>query len=214
MSENHIKLIVGLGNPGIEYSHTRHNIGFDVLDLLAIQYHFNFQLEKKFQGEFAKVRISDREVLFLKPTTFMNLSGDAVSKVAQFFKIKPNEILILHDDLDLSPGRIKLKFGGSNGGHNGLKDIDRKLGSNEYYRLRIGIGHPRDALKQNIDPKSILTTMLPNLAKPNVINYVLKKPSSQEMIPIEQGIKKIMSHISLILDGRIEEAQRLLHKLD
>lgn len=188
---NKIKLIVGLGNPGKEYEHTRHNAGFWLLDELAWQWKANFKDEKKFFGEVARVSQADGDVWLLKPMTFMNRSGQAVSALAQFYKIKPEEILVVHDELDIECGRIKFKLGGGNGGHNGLKDIQARLGTPNFYRLRLGIDHPGDR----------------NL----VVGYVLNKPSAEQRQLIEDAVHKAVKGIPMLTAGEFEDAQRFLH---
>lgn len=188
---NKIKLIVGLGNPGKEYEHTRHNAGFWLLDELAWQWKANFKDEKKFFGEVARVSQADGDVWLLKPMTFMNRSGQAVSALAQFYKIKPEEILVVHDELDIECGRIKFKLGGGNGGHNGLKDIQARLGTPNFYRLRLGIDHPGDR----------------NL----VVGYVLNKPSAEQRQLIEEAVHKAVKGIPMLTAGEFEDAQRFLH---
>lgn len=138
-----IRLIVGLGNPGPEYVRTRHNAGFWFVEELAREYDTVFHVERKFNAEVARVRVKDRDVWVIKPQTFMNLSGDAVVALALYYKILPDEILVVHDELDLMPGTMKIKKGGGNAGHNGLKDISAKLSTPEFWRLRLGVGHPR-----------------------------------------------------------------------
>lgn len=135
-------LCVGLGNPGQQYLMTRHNIGFMAIDAIAHSYDFP-SLKKKFQGEYSERKISDTSVGLLKPQTYMNLSGTSVQSAMAFYKLKPEQIIVIHDDLDLVPGQIKVKLGGGAGGHNGLKSIDQSIGNN-YWRLRLGIGHPGD----------------------------------------------------------------------
>ncbi len=132
-----MKLIVGLGNPGPTYASTRHNIGFMVIDKLLKELPYSNITKKSFFGELYK----SKDLLFLKPTTYMNLSGKSVQAVANFYKIKSNDILVIHDDLDLPFGALRIKIGGGSGGHNGLKSIDEAIGK-EYYRLRLGIGKP------------------------------------------------------------------------
>lgn len=140
-----IKLIVGLANPGAEYAQTRHNAGAWFVDALAERNGQSLKEESKFYGYTARLNLAGNDVRLLVPTTFMNLSGKAVAALATFYRIQPDEILVAHDELDLPPGVAKLKLGGGNGGHNGLKDIQSKLGNNpNFYRLRIGIGHPGD----------------------------------------------------------------------
>ena len=183
-----IKLIVGLGNIGTEYEHTRHNAGFWFADELAAQWKTAFRPEKKFHGEAAR---AEGDTWLLKPATYMNLSGDAVAALARFYKIRPDEILVVHDELDIPCGQIRFKLGGGNGGHNGLKDIQAKLGTADFYRLRLGIGHPGDR----------------NL----VVGYVLNKPSTAERELIDQSITKSLKAMPDIMAGRQEEAVRFLH---
>jgi PTH1 family peptidyl-tRNA hydrolase len=135
-------LCVGLGNPGQQYLMTRHNIGFMAIDAIGYSYDFS-SFKKKFQGEYSEHKINDTAVGLLKPQTFMNLSGASVQSAMAFYKLKSEQVIVIHDDLDLVPGQIKAKFGGGAGGHNGLKSIDQSIGNN-YWRLRLGIGHPGD----------------------------------------------------------------------
>ncbi|QMT30691.1 aminoacyl-tRNA hydrolase [Alysiella filiformis] len=186
-----IKMIVGLGNIGTEYEHTRHNAGFWLIDELAWQWKVNLREEKKFHGEVARASHSGSDIWLLKPHTYMNLSGQAVSALAQFYKIQPNEILVVHDELDIPCGKIRLKLGGGNGGHNGLKDIQAKLGTPNFYRLRLGIDHPGDR----------------NL----VVGYVLNKPSPEQRQQIDDSIRKSLQGLPLFLDGDMEAAMRFLH---
>ncbi len=137
-----IKLIVGLGNPGRQYEKTRHNAGFLFLDTLADQLGCTWVNESKFQGIFAQSKIANTPVMLLKPDTFMNRSGQSVGKIARYYKLQPEEILVVHDELDFNPGLVKLKKDGGHAGHNGLRDIIAHLNSNQFYRLRIGIGRP------------------------------------------------------------------------
>ena len=138
-----IRLIAGLGNPGDEYRRTRHNMGFWFLDKLAQEKGVSFSSDARFFGDLARMTTPEGDVWLLKPTTFMNVSGSAVQAVASYYKIKPEEILVVHDELDIPPGCLKVKLGGGNAGHNGLKDITAKLSTPNFWRLRIGIGHPR-----------------------------------------------------------------------
>ena len=137
-----IKLIVGLGNPGRQYERTRHNVGFLFLDSLADDLACSWFNESKFQGVFAQGKIANAPVMLLKPDTFMNRSGQSVGKIARYYKLQPDEILVVHDELDFNPGIVKLKKDGGHAGHNGLRDIIAHLNSNQFYRLRIGIGRP------------------------------------------------------------------------
>lgn len=186
-----IKMIVGLGNIGTEYEHTRHNAGFWLIDELAWQWKVSLREEKKFHGEVVRASFNGNDVWLLKPHTYMNLSGKAVSALAQFYKIQPNEILVVHDELDIPCGKIRLKLGGGNGGHNGLKDIQAKLGTPNFYRLRLGIDHPGDR----------------NL----VVGYVLNKPSPEQRQQIDDSIRKSLQGLPLFLDGDMEAAMRFLH---
>ncbi|WP_107843084.1 aminoacyl-tRNA hydrolase [Neisseria sicca] len=188
---NKIKMMVGLGNPGSEYEQTRHNAGFWFIDELAWQYKATLKEEKKFFGSVARISISGSDLWLLKPSTFMNRSGQAVAALAQFYKIKPEEILVVHDELDIPCGRIKFKLGGGNGGHNGLKDIQARLGTPDFYRLRLGIDHPGDR----------------NL----VVGYVLNKPSPEHRQQIDEAINKSLKAVPMLLAGEWEEAVRFLH---
>lgn len=186
-----IKLIVGLGNPGTEYEHTRHNAGFWFLDELAWQWKAAWKHEKKYFGHTARVSRPEGEVWLLKPDTCMNLSGKAVAALAQFYKIRPEEILVVHDELDIPCGQIRFKLGGGNGGHNGLKDIQAKLGTPNFYRLRLGIGHPGDR----------------NL----VVGFVLSKPPASERQLIDNAIAKSLQAMPDIMAGDLEKTVRHLH---
>lgn len=186
-----IKLIVGLGNPGSEYEHTRHNIGFDFIDELAYTLKTNFKPEKKFYGLLAKTILPEGVLWLLKPSTYMNKSGTSVQALANFYKIKPDEILVVHDELDIPCGQVRFKKGGSNGGHNGLKDIQSCLGSADFYRLRIGIDHPGDR----------------NL----VINYVLNKPTTQQKNLITQAVDKSLAVMPELFTSQFNVVQQKLH---
>lgn len=186
-----IKLLVGLGNPGAEYAETRHNAGFWLVDELAWLWKAQLRDEKKFFGAVARVPQTDGDLWLLKPSTYMNRSGQAVQALTAFYKIKPQEILVVHDELDLAPGRIKFKLGGGNGGHNGLKDIQAKLGTPDFYRLRLGIGHPGD--------------------RAEVSNYVLNKPRPEDRELIEDAVRKSAAAMPQLLSGEFEAAQRILH---
>jgi PTH1 family peptidyl-tRNA hydrolase len=186
-----IRLIVGLGNPGREYETTRHNVGFRWVDELARVQKLNFRNEAKFHGLTARGQFHGHEVLLLKPQTFMNASGRSVVALALFYKILPNEILVVHDELDLSPGVARLKIGGGHGGHNGLKDIIAHLGSKEFWRLRIGIGHPGD--------------------RNEVSDYVLNDPRSNERELIDEAMKSAQDVAYLVIEGKTEAAMLKLH---
>ena len=165
-----IKLFVGLGNPGPEYEATRHNAGFWWVDALARELKTGLSMDKGYHGMVARTTVHGNAVWLLQPQTFMNLSGKSVASLARFFKIAPQEILVAHDELDIAPGQVKLKFGGSHAGHNGLRDIHAQLGSGDYWRLRLGVGHPGN--------------------KDDVVNWVLKKPSLDHRIAIDQCIDR------------------------
>lgn len=189
MSE--IKLIVGLGNPGEKYADTRHNAGEWLIERLARRFNVSLNPENKFFGKTARTLLNGKEVRLLVPTTFMNLSGKAVGALASFYRIKPEEILVIHDELDLPAGTAKLKQGGGHGGHNGLKDIVAQLGNNNnFYRLRIGIGHPghRDL----------------------VAGYVLNKPSPADRDALEKVLDEATDCVEMIFkDGMIKATNRL-----
>jgi PTH1 family peptidyl-tRNA hydrolase len=186
-----IRLIVGLGNPGAEYEQTRHNAGFWLVDALAGH---RLSREARFHGLAAKTTISGNEVWLLEPQTYMNRSGQSVGALARFYKIAPEEVLVIHDELDLPPGAAKLKKGGSSGGHNGLKDITAALGTQDYWRLRIGIGHPR--------------TM--GLQQP-VADFVLHRPRKEEQVLIDEAITKSEQIIPMLCEGKFEAATMQLH---
>jgi len=186
-----IKLFVGLGNPGKQYEDTRHNAGFWWINHIGRLNNTRMNAEAKFFGNAGKLNTSGHEAWLLKPSTFMNLSGRSVSALAKFYKIPPEAILVIHDELDLPPGTCKLKKGGGHGGHNGLEDINAQLGSNEYWRLRLGIGHPGD--------------------RNAVVNYVLHTPSKNELQVIEQSIDESALVLSLLLQGQFDQAMQKLH---
>lgn len=186
-----IRLLVGLGNPGPEYSQTRHNAGFWLLDQYARQHQVSLQPEAKFFGHTARIQRGSMDLRLLQPMTFMNRSGQAVAALANFYKISPSEILVAYDELDLPPGVAKLKTGGGAGGHNGIKDMIAQLGSDQFHRLRIGIGHPGD--------------------KSRVTGYVLGKATSSEQQLLEQSIDQACRGIDLLLDQGMLAAQQFLH---
>ena len=186
-----IKLIVGLGNPGSEYAKTRHNAGFWWVDRLCEKERLTLKSEKKFHGNTARISTGGHDLWLLEPLTFMNVSGRAVQALATFYKILPNEILVVHDELDLPPGTVKIKPGGGHGGHNGLKDIIAQLGTQEFWRLRIGIGHPGD--------------------RNEVINYVLQPPRAEERPLIDETITRSLELFPLIVRGDLQAAMLKLH---
>ena len=190
-SNHMIKLFVGLGNPGPEYEATRHNAGFWWIDALSRELKAPLSLDKNYHGQVARTTLNGQTVWLLKPLTFMNLSGKSVAALARFFKISPAEVLVAHDELDIVPGQVKLKFGGSHAGHNGLRDIHAQLGSADYWRLRIGVGHPGD--------------------KAEVINWVLKKPSQEHRVAIEECIERSLKAVPELLKGEMEKATMMIH---
>jgi peptidyl-tRNA hydrolase, PTH1 family len=191
---NPLRFFVGLGNPGSEYEDTRHNAGFWFVEALARQCNATFNKETKFHGWLAKARVGPSDVYFLKPNTYMNRSGQAVQAVAQFYKLSAPEMLVLHDELDMLPGALKMKKGGGTGGHNGLKDIQAKLGTGDYWRLRIGIGHPRTL---NLNQE--------------VADFVLHPPRREELSAIETGFPRTLQVLPQLLAGDLETAFRILH---
>lgn len=186
-----IRLIVGLGNPGAEYETTRHNAGFWLVDRLASG---SLRRETRFNALAAKIRVAGEDIWLLEPQTFMNRSGQSVGALARFYKIAPEAVLVVHDELDLRPGIAKIKKGGSSGGHNGLKDITAALGTQDYWRLRIGIGHPRELQLQQA-----------------VVDFVLHRPRKEEQVLIDDSIEKSLSVIPLLCEGRFEQAMMELH---
>ena len=188
-----IRLIVGLGNPGREYEATRHNVGFLWVDELARAQKLNFKSESKFHGLTARGQLHGHEVLLLKPQTFMNVSGRSVGALVQFYKIAPAEMLVVHDELDLPPGVARLKMGGGHGGHNGLKDIIAHLGSKDFWRLRLGIGHPGE--------------------RGVVADYVLSDPRREERELIEDAMQQAQNIAHLVIEGKTEAAMLKLHSV-
>lgn len=190
-----VRLIVGLGNPGPEYEATRHNAGFWLLDHLATDLKTSFTLEKSFFAWVAKARVNGENVILAKPITFMNRSGQSVGALARFFKLAPEQVLVAHDELDLLPGHAKLKQGGGHAGHNGLRDIQAVFGSPAFWRLRIGIGHPRSL----------------GLAQ-QVAAFVLNPPRREELDRIEHAIDRCRSVMPALLHGQFAQATAQLHE--
>ncbi len=186
-----VSLIVGLGNPGTQYEPTRHNAGFWFLDGLARQENVVFRLESKFHAEVAKIALGGVQVWLLKPTTFMNRSGQAVAALAGYYKIDTESILVAHDELDLPPGQLRLKQGGGHAGHNGLRDIISHCG-NAFYRLRIGIGRPQQT------------------GRP-VTDYVLGSPGRQEREQIDDAVEDALRALDLVVQGEHAKAMNRLH---
>ena len=188
-----IRLFVGLGNPGPEYEATRHNAGFWWADALARDWGANLVPERGYQALVVRVDRpqADGPVWLLQPMTFMNRSGFSVATLARFFKIDPQQVLVVHDELGLPPGQAKLKFGGSAAGHNGLKDIHAQLGTPDYWRLRLGVGHPGD--------------------RAEVVNWVLKKPSPDHREAIHKAIDQSLAAVNLMLAGDMDKALQKVH---
>ena len=189
MTEPQLKLVVGLGNPGAEYARTRHNAGFWYVDELLRAGRGNWKRESKYQCELAKVAVAGVELWLMKPTTYMNKSGAAVQAVAAFYRIAPTEMLVVHDEIDLPPGVVRLKQGGGHGGHNGVRDVIAQLGP-EFWRLRIGVGHPG--------------------SKDQVIDAVLDRAPAAEQRLIDAALERALAALpDLMRDG----AQKAMHRL-
>lgn len=186
-----IRLFVGLGNPGSEYDGTRHNAGFWYLDALSRELKTPVVMDKSYHGLVGRTTVNGQTVWLLEPQTYMNLCGKSVAGLARFFKIQPEEILVAHDELDLPPGEAKLKLGGSHAGHNGLRDIHAQLGSDRYWRLRLGVGHPG--------------------VKAEVVHWVLKKPSLDHRIAIDQTIDRAIKALPHLLTGSMDKATMQIH---
>ena len=187
-----MKLVAGLGNPGREYEGTPHNVGFQVVDLL-IEHLGISGFKQKFQSKLCRTSIRGESCLFIKPQTYMNKSGEAVAEVANFYKIPLEKIVIVSDDIDLPPGKVRFRDEGGHGGHNGIKDIALMLGTNNFWRLRVGIGHPGN--------------------KNQVSNYVLKNPLKNELSLIEESIFNSYKIFSLLVNGEFDKAMLNLHSV-
>lgn len=189
-----IQLIVGLGNPGSQYAQTRHNAGVWLIEALAKECHTSLQHDAKLFGHVGKIQLNNQECRLLVPSTFMNLSGKAVLAMCQFYKIPLEAVLVVHDELDLPTGQVKLKFAGGHAGHNGLRDIMQKFGSADFWRLRLGIDHPRNY----------------NL-KIEVGDYVLQRITNTETTLITQAIDKSLAIMPALLNGKFDKAMQELH---
>ena len=194
--QNPVKLVVGLGNPGREYERTRHNAGFWWVELLARELGATFKKESRFHGEVAKAG----GIWLLKPTTFMNRSGQAVGALAKFYQIQPNEILVAHDEMDLPPGGLKMKVGGA-AGSNGVKDIVSHVATRDFWRLRIGIGHPRD----------MAARLGGDMMRDEVVDYVLHRPDKNDERAIEDAMQRANDAWPMIAEGDMEGAMLKLH---
>ena len=186
-----MRLIVGLGNPGSEYAETRHNAGFWFCERLARELGTSFARESRYHGFVAKARVAGADLWLLMPQTFMNRSGQSVQALAHFYRIEPGEMLVVHDELDIPPGQLRLKYGGGLGGHNGLKDITGHLGTQDYWRLRVGIGHPGD--------------------RNDVINYVLKPPRREEREEIDAALDRALLAWPTLAKGEFNAATQKIN---
>lgn len=191
MSSTGFSLVVGLGNPGDRYLQTRHNAGFWFVDELARHHGGVFRADKKFHGDVARITIDGRDCLLLKPMTFMNRSGLSVASMVNFYRFEPASVLVAHDEIDLPPGSLRIKRGGGHGGHNGLRDIAPAIGSSDFWRLRIGVGHPGH--------------------RDQVVNYVLSRSGADEQRVVDAAIADAVEVFSLLLAGDISRAQQTLH---
>jgi peptidyl-tRNA hydrolase, PTH1 family len=194
-----LSIIVGLGNPGKEYAQTRHNAGFWLVDALAAQCGASWRMDKVYNAEICKITLAGQSVWLMKPQTFMNLSGHAVVPFMRFYRLHPESLLVAHDELDILPGEVRLKQGGGNGGHNGLKDIQAQLGTPNYWRLRLGIGHPR----------SLHLTQ-------EVINFVLGRALVLQQAAMDEAQSVCLRTLPNMIAGQkvqFEEAVRTLHSL-
>jgi len=190
-----IRALVGLGNPGPQYEATRHNVGFWLVDAIGRQQAGGWQREPKFQAEVLRASSGEASGCWLvKPQTFMNRSGLSVSALAQFYRLAPEELLVIHDELDLAAGEVRLKQGGGHGGHNGVRDIASSLGSPDFWRLRLGIGHPRSLNLQQ-----------------EVADFVLHRPSTDQAIEIDRAIDRCLSQLGPLVRGDFAGAQQVLH---
>lgn len=187
-----IDLVVGLGNPGPKYQLTRHNVGFWFVDMLAVHLGARFSMNRKLHGEMTEVTIAGRRIRLLKPQTFMNLSGQSVGATVQFYKIAPENVLVVYDEIDLEPGRAKLKLGGSHAGHNGIRSIVEHMGP-KFWRLRIGVGHPGPGRRNE------------------VINHVLDRPSAEDEKAILETIADAADLLPTLIEQGGERAMNLLH---
>lgn len=192
MSESGIRLLVGLGNPGEQYEATRHNVGFWLVDRLAAEYRESFRAEAKFHGQVCRISVAGVDLRLLKPSTYMNRSGQSIAALARFYAIAPEQILVAHDELDHPVGQVRLKQGGGHAGHNGLRDTIAALGSREFWRLRIGIDHPGD--------RSLVT------------GYVLGRPSKMDAEQIHASLDEAARSLEDLIAGRFQIAMNRLHR--
>lgn len=190
-----IKLIAGLGNPGERYKKTRHNVGFQFIDQLLQHYGYStadLKYDKKLKAELAKLAVNNQNIFVAKPQSYMNLSGQSIQLICHYFKIDPTQILVVHDDINLDPGQVKLKEQGGHGGHNGLRNIAQNINTNQFRRLRIGVGH--------------------HGANNSMSNYVLGTPSKQDQQLINNGTQETLRYMDDILAGNFNQAMQVLHQ--
>ena len=187
-----IRLLVGLGNPGSKYAATRHNAGFWFVDAVAARYQAELRANGRFFADTAEVRVDGDSLRLLKPTTYMNESGRAVAAAVRYFRLPLDSVLVVHDEIDLPPGAIRLKRGGGHGGHNGLRDVIPALGSPDFARLRVGVGHPG--------------------SKDAVTGYVLNRATAEEQALIDDALARALDQIEVIVSGDLERAMNVLHR--
>ncbi|MFT5447764.1 MAG: PTH1 family peptidyl-tRNA hydrolase [Gammaproteobacteria bacterium] len=192
MRASPIRLIAGLGNPGSRYDETRHNAGFWFLDRIASEHRVSWKSESKLFGDVAQLRVDGEVVRLLKPTTFMNESGRSVGAVCRYFALKPEQVLVAHDEIDLLPGVVRLKRGGGHGGHNGLRDIIPQLGAPDFARLRIGVGHPG--------------------SKEQVIGYVLARAGAEQRALIDAAIDRAVERVDDMITQGLDRVMNELHR--
>ena len=186
-----LKLIAGLGNPGRKHERDRHNVGFWFASRLAAAQRIELKTVAKYHGLLGKLALASGDLWLLLPQTYMNVSGKSVGALARFYKIQPQEILVVHDELDIAPGQAKLKLGGGHAGHNGLRDIHAQLGTGDYWRLRIGIGHPGD--------------------KNEVADWVLRKPAPEQRTAMQECVARTLKAFPALMAGEMEKATLLIH---
>jgi PTH1 family peptidyl-tRNA hydrolase len=192
-----IELIVGLGNPGSEYAATRHNVGFWFVDLLAAEHGGRFSTNRKLKGDTAEISVAGHKLRLLKPSTYMNLSGESVTAAAHYFKIPIEHVLVAYDELDLTVGRVQLKFDGGAAGHNGVTSVIEHLGA-AFWRLRFGVGHPRDLERTADDRKQ-------------VVDHLLKRAAASDETAIREALKEAAAILPVLLENGAERAKNRLH---
>jgi peptidyl-tRNA hydrolase, PTH1 family len=197
-----MKLIVGLGNPGFKYERTRHNIGFLAVDAIAQELKAS-QWTQKNKALFCKTTIGGEDVLLIKPQTFMNLSGESVGIFYHFHKCEPQDVIVFHDELDITPGLVRIKKGGGNGGHNGLRSLDACLGTADYFRIRLGVGHPRSLTEED------LVKVHPSM---DAADFVLSQFTQPELDRFVDNSKTFLKILELVVQNKANEAMNRFHK--